>query len=197
MRQGGAHGADGQGSDDSERLAYATLDALSEHVAVLDEGGTIRAVNRAWREFARANSSSTFGLVEGGNYFSACENARGEDAGGEAAGDGARFAAGLRAVLGGAQDEFTLEYPCHSPTEQRWFIARVTRFMLEGVTRAVVTHLNITKRKLAEQRLSRNEEWQRAILGASRDGIVVEDEEHVFYVNNSYALLLGIRGPRS
>jgi PAS domain S-box-containing protein len=189
MQAGGQVGR-GWARGDSEGLAYATLDALSEHVAVLDEGGTILAVNRAWREFAAANSASTCGLVEGGNYFSACEHARGEGAE-----DGARFAEGLRAVIEGALDEFTLEYPCHSPTEQRWFIARVTRFALGGATRAVVTHVNITKRKLAERRLARNEEWQSAILGASRDGIVVEDGERIFYVNNSYALLLGYSRP--
>ncbi|HEX8353971.1 MAG TPA: PAS domain S-box protein, partial [Pyrinomonadaceae bacterium] len=190
VRRAGEQWAGGRAGGDSEGLARATLDALAEHVAVLDERGTILAVNRAWREFAAANSQSARGLAEGANYFSSCENARGEGAE-----DGARFAEGLRAVIEGALDEFTLEYPCHSPTEQRWFIARVTRFVLGGAARAVVTHVNITKRKLAEQRLARSEEWQSAILGASRDGIVVEDGERVFYVNNSYALLLGYSRP--
>jgi PAS domain S-box-containing protein len=148
IRQAGEHGGTAGTRSDSERFAYATLDALSEHVAVLDERGTVIAVNRAWREFAGANSLSPEGLGEGSNYFAACVSATGEGAA-----DAARFAAGLRAVIGGSLNEFSLEYPCHSPTQRRWFIARATRFELEGHVRAVVTHANITKRRLAEEAL--------------------------------------------
>ena len=35
---------------ESERFARATLDALDARVAILDEQGTILAVNRAWTE---------------------------------------------------------------------------------------------------------------------------------------------------
>ncbi len=41
---------------ESERFARSTLDGLSAHLAIVDERGTILAVNRAWREFAEANS---------------------------------------------------------------------------------------------------------------------------------------------
>ncbi|MCA1573652.1 MAG: hypothetical protein LC770_03770, partial [Acidobacteria bacterium] len=54
---------------DSERFAKATLDALSEHIAVLDAEGAIVFVNRAWREFAAANSLHPEGLAKGANYF--------------------------------------------------------------------------------------------------------------------------------
>ena len=37
---------------DAEALLRSTLDALSAHVAVLDETGTIVMVNQAWKEFA-------------------------------------------------------------------------------------------------------------------------------------------------
>jgi PAS domain S-box-containing protein len=146
IRQADEERASGAARGDAERFAYATLDALSEHVAVLDARGTVVAVNRAWREFARANSMSQEGLSEGANYFDACERAKGVGAA-----DAARFAEGLRAVVAGELDEFSLEYPCHSPSERRWLIARATRFEFEGEIRAVVTHANITARKLAEE----------------------------------------------
>ncbi|HEX8293552.1 MAG TPA: hypothetical protein VF570_17450, partial [Pyrinomonadaceae bacterium] len=130
----------------AERFAYAALDALSEHVAVLDARGNILAVNHAWREFAAANSPAPAGLGEGANYFVACATATGEGA--EYADS---FAAGLRAVIEHESEEFTLEYPCHSPSQKRWFIARVKRFEFEGEARAVVTHANITARRLAEE----------------------------------------------
>lgn len=49
--------------------------------------------------------------------------------------------------------------------------------------------------KLTEQRMSQSEEQLRAIFEASRDGILVENEEHIVYVNNSYAHLLGYDKP--
>ena len=146
IRQVGEHRAVERGPHEPERFAYATLDALSEHIAVLDERGTVVAVNRAWREFAGANSLSPEGLSEGANYFAACERATDQDAG-----EAARFAAGLRAVIGGELDEFSLEYPCHSPTRKRWFIARAVSFEFDGEVRAVVTHADITTRRLAEE----------------------------------------------
>jgi PAS domain S-box-containing protein len=181
----------------AERFAYAALDALSEHVAVLDAGGAILAVNRAWREFAAANSTSAPGLCEGVNYFAACAGATGE--GVEYA---ARFAAGLRAVIGGESEEFTLEYPCHSPAEQRWFIARAKRFEFEGEVRAVVTHANITARRLVEEereRLLRSLESERSRLAylfthAPAFAAVLRGPGHVFELANPpYLELVGNR----
>lgn len=52
-------------------------------------------------------------------------------------------ARGIRAVLGGELPHFTLEYPCHSPTEQRWFVMNVAPIRHPGLG-AVVSHVNIT-----------------------------------------------------
>jgi len=49
--------------------------------------------------------------------------------------------------------------------------------------------------KLAEQRLMQSEQQLRAIFEASRDGILVEQDERIVYVNNSYARLLGYEKP--
>ena len=42
---------------ESERFARSVLDSLSANVAVVDDSGTIVAVNRAWRDFAHANGA--------------------------------------------------------------------------------------------------------------------------------------------
>ena len=44
-----------QATRDSQEFARAMIDALSSHVCVLNEAGTIIAVNRAWKAFAAAN----------------------------------------------------------------------------------------------------------------------------------------------
>lgn len=58
-----------------------------------------------------------------------------------------------------------------------------------GVTR------DITEHKRAEEALRESEEWLRAIFEASRDGIIVEDDERIIYVNQSYTDLFGYDGP--
>src|SRR5205085_11891524 len=71
-----------------------------------------------------------------------------------ATGDGAEeaslVAGGIRDVIAGRRRDFYLEYPCHSPTEPRWFSVRISRFEIDGAVRTVVTHDNITQRKLAQ-----------------------------------------------
>ena len=51
-------------TDPAERFASSIVDPLSAHVAILDETGTIMAVNRAWREFAEANPSMATNAFE-------------------------------------------------------------------------------------------------------------------------------------
>ncbi len=61
-------------------------------------------------------------------------------------------AEGLRAVLAGSTVQSELEYPCPSPAVNRWFLVRITP--LAGHTLgAVVSHVNITRRVMAEQLL--------------------------------------------
>lgn len=176
---------------ESERFAYSTLDALAEHIAVLDETGTIICTNKAWRDFAAANNALLVReFSEGANYLSVCDRAVGAEGD-----DAAAFAAGIRAVMSGEQQEFSLEYPCHSPTERRWFIGHVTRFTDDGPVRIVVAHENITARMLVEDKLKESEQWVRAIFEASRDGILVEYNETIVYVNKAYQTLFGYDRP--
>ena len=131
----------------SEEFARATLDGLSTHIAILDGAGEILAVNAAWRAFAGANPPVSGAFAEGANYLVVCDRASGDcaDEAGEAA-------AGIRAVLAGERELFSLEYPCHAPNQPRWFNMRVTRFPGGGPARVVVSHEDITPRKLAEEK---------------------------------------------
>ena len=47
------------------------------------------------------------------------------------------------------------------------------------------------ERQQTEAALRQSEEWLRAIFNASRDGILVEDNEQIVYVNQAYADLFG------
>jgi diguanylate cyclase (GGDEF)-like protein len=127
-----------------ERLFAAALDSLSVHIAILDPEGQIVEVNDAWRRFALANGASSTSW-QGYDYL------RGSCGSGA---EGHEPTTGIRAVLTGDLEEFSLEYPCHSPDELRWFELRATPVRDAALRGAVVSHSPITERKLAEQRLS-------------------------------------------
>ena len=64
---------------------------------------------------------------------------------------------------GGELAQFELEYPCHSPAQSSWFRASVTPVVVENRRRALVAHIDITERVLAEQSLKKAEHEQRAL----------------------------------
>lgn len=127
---------------EAQRFAQATVDALPDNIAVVDEQGEIIAVNAPWRAFAAANGFIGADAAVGANYLRACAISDTEES--------RAVAAGIRAVIGGNRELFSLEYPCHSPVEERWFEMRVTRFGGSKPRHIVVAHENVTSRKRAE-----------------------------------------------
>lgn len=148
----------------SERIAGSTLNALPAHIAILDGTGRIITVNAGWRRFARRTALRPAAVCEGANYLDACAHAHGEPA-------ADAMAVGIRAVLAGTEQAFSIEYDCHSPTEQGWFSAHVTRFEAGGQPHAVVAHVEITLRKRAESALVQNETRFRAGFEQSAIGM--------------------------
>ena len=92
------------------------------------------------------------------------------------------MAAGIRAVIAGEKNAFELEYPCHSPREERWSIARVTRFHGEDQVLVVVAHEDISARKRAEEEVRQAGENLEAIID-SVAGIVWEADAMTGRVN--------------
>ncbi len=146
------------------------MDALSSHIAILDEHGAIIKVNAAWTRFARENDLKRDGVGE--NYLCLCDTATGGSSDGAAA-----AAAGIREVIVGQNAAFELEYPCHSPREHRWFLLRVSRFAGEGPVRVVVAHENITVRKQAEKALQESERLLRTVIDLVPHFIFVKDSQ--------------------
>jgi signal transduction histidine kinase len=156
-----------------ERFARSVLDGLSAHVAVLDEAGTIVAANGAWKAFAQANGGDPRRVSEGADYLGACEAATGPNAEGAA-----EFAAGIREVLAGRKERFELEYPCHSPTQRRWFLGRVSRLPEAGPSRAVVAHEDITDRRRREEERARRRLEQAAARAKTQEQKQIGRELH-------------------
>ncbi|HYW42198.1 MAG TPA: PAS domain S-box protein [Bryobacteraceae bacterium] len=133
-------------------VGHEVLNALSAHVCVLDERGTVLSVNRAWRDFAAAGAGPARPPV-GASYLEPSGAAR-----------------QIRAVLGGELPGWTWDYSCHSPGKPRWFEASATRIDAPGPPRIVVTHTEITARKTAEEALlAGRPRWQSALDAAGDD----------------------------
>ena len=128
----------------SRDFFQATLDSLVAHVAVLDAEGEIILTNRAWARFAIDNGS--IGHTGEQNYLAVSDVAAGEQTAVEAS-------AGLRAIISGRLAEFSLEYPCHSPTLERWYLMHATRYIGPGEARVVVVHFDVTSRVVSQRAL--------------------------------------------
>ncbi|CAN5693130.1 hypothetical protein BH11PSE7_BH11PSE7_16090 [soil metagenome] len=135
----------------AEAFSLAILDSMPSEIAVLDRSGVIVEVNAPWTRCTLDEGFPANALVPrpaiGTNYLTACRtNLRLAPAQGRMGAPDVM--SGLEAVLEGAQPRFDMEYPCHSPGEQRWFSMSVTRMERAGGG-AVVAHSNITERVLA------------------------------------------------
>ena len=139
------------------------IDSLEEQVCVIDQEGIIMDVNRAWTNFGSENGLTPEFASVGSNYLEVlfaddtCESTA------------ARL--GIIEVLNGSRANFHLEYPCHSLTNKRWFMMRITGLTGGPKCFFVITHHNITQRKLAHESLAESEDRLTFAFLGSRDGM--------------------------
>ncbi len=142
-----------QHAQEQLRISEATrqagiLNALPAHIALLDSHGVIISVNEGWQQFAEMNKFEDKQYGIGFNYLEICDQAIANNAF-----KTHQVAEGIRSVLAGSEQSFMIEYPCHTPNQQQWFLMTVTPLANNHAGGAVVMHINITQRKLAEERL--------------------------------------------
>jgi PAS domain S-box-containing protein len=138
---------------ESSEFNQDVIDSITSHIAVLDENGEITAINEAWRQFAVENGAdwTMNGIGVGTNYLDVCINAHGDFAE-----EADAIHKGIKMVLDGETDYFTIEYPCHSPSAERWFQLTVSPLTRTGGG-AVVSHQNVTERRRAEEKIRESE----------------------------------------
>ncbi len=134
----------------SPPLVEEMVTSLPYSIAALDRHGVIVSTNEAWRRFASENGApeladSSVGL----DYLEICRRATGPFAEGSY-----QAMIGIQSVLDGSCRLFTLEYPCPSPTEQRWFLMLVTQLPAEQGG-AIVSHIPLSKSESERERAQR------------------------------------------
>ncbi|NBC17098.1 MAG: PAS domain S-box protein [Bacteroidetes bacterium] len=157
----------------SEALKQAVLSSMLAEIAVLDDDGTIVAVNRRWEEFAiQGGDHDLRHTGVGVNYLDVCERSadRGDDLAREALD-------GIRAALREERQTFVQEYPCHDGKQERRFRMEVTPLGTD-VGGVVVAHHDVTDHHKARQQL----------VAAKRAAEQMNDLKSAFLANMSHEI---------
>ena len=152
----------------------SVLDSLSSHIAVLDKDGIIKYVNQAWLDFARENGLDVKECSVGVDYLATIKKAKENST--EAA-KILRTYQGIKSVIDGEQEKFTMQYACHSPREKRWFEMKVTRFIGSDDCQVVIAHENITQRKKQENEIKDMKSFYNNILSNLEEVIMYLDAD--------------------
>jgi len=172
---------------ESDYFSRSILESIESEVAVLDEYGTIIAVNRAWRELGNIAKSASDNTHEGTNYLTVCDSVIGSDSVCAKA-----IAEGIRSVIAKNQNPFLIDYQYDYQNDKKWYVARVTRFEGEGPIRVVVTNEDITTIKQEQEKALTLSNRYKALLEAGSDGMhVLDDDGSLFEVNQSFCTMLG------
>jgi PAS domain S-box-containing protein len=138
-----------QNLQECEAFNSGVLSSLCMHVAVINQSGAIITVNKkADSEASIKGNTSLRSFTIGCNYFDACN---------QKIKQGDKFAAaalaGIQSVFSKEKPCFEMEYRCDAPEQQRWFMLRVQN-LGNNSDKVVISHQDITKRKIVENRLS-------------------------------------------
>jgi PAS domain S-box-containing protein len=169
----------------NEELLQGTIDALSGHIAILDSQGTIIKINRAWRELAENNLIKGENYIPGANYIETCRKFNDDPI-------GTRLAQGIVDVVAGKKNQFDIEYPYIDA--QHWYITRVVPFGANDSRHVIVSHENITPRKLTEVALRESEESYRILAQTASDVIIkIDSSNTIIFINSAAERVFGYK----
>ncbi len=134
------------------------VDASPSGVVVLDAGGTILEINNAWCKFAIEHGLLTDRFAVGTNYLELRKKA------GDASSDERAIAEGVRQVVRGMRSNFDLQYVSRNSMERRWIRLHAARVDLNGTSRVLITHDDLTSRAQITDMMKKEAEHLRLLL---------------------------------
>ncbi|MCG8616032.1 MAG: PAS domain S-box protein, partial [Desulfobacterales bacterium] len=167
---------------DASEMFRSVLDALPQHIAVLDEISEIVYVNRAWKRFGDANELTARNYCVGMNYLEVL--ARGCSAGKRKPDT---IAVNLEKILAGELDTFSAEYPCHARDRKRWFKVTFSSLTAGGRRWATASHENITQLWQTNQDLVAQEQKLQSLVDAIPDPICMLNKDMTIVWSNDRA----------
>ncbi|MCU0721701.1 MAG: PAS domain-containing protein, partial [Pirellula sp.] len=170
----------------SGEFVRAVLDSLPDHVVVLDDLGTVLAVNQPSDRHTLESSATLSTAAVGVNYIDLCREAIAK--GGP---DVHVMVDGLEEVLNRTRDDFKTEYPCLAPGREEWFSMHAQRMKSENAG-VILIHVNITDSRIAQMKLEESETRFRRLFEAAHDGILILDAstQKITHVNPFLTKLL-------
>jgi PAS domain S-box-containing protein len=185
----------------SHEFLNLVLDSITEHIAVIDDQGEIQYVNNSWSIFGSNNECAISNDWSGVNYIEECDRAslRGDEY-------GTKAGSGIRSVIDQNVSNFYFEYPCHSLNEKRWFMMRITPFQVDEKKYFVISHQDVTERKLAENEVKNlasldgltdipnrrafdeflSQEWKRCARSNKPISLAIIDIDYFKLLNDTY-----------
>jgi diguanylate cyclase (GGDEF)-like protein len=185
-------------------LLNSTMDVLEDNIAIIDRSGLIIYVNKPWIDFGSENELTRKHEWMKDNYIQVCE--RSVECRAPLADQALQ---GILEVIAGKRDIFTIEYPCHSPNEERWFRMRIVQIDSTENPLFLISHSNIT-RVITAEKLSLYDpltalanrryftaffenEWRRCYREKTEIGLLMIDVDHFKKYNDQYGHVAGDR----
>jgi signal transduction histidine kinase len=157
----------------TRQITRSALNASQRHLCIVDAAGRVVECSDRWPGGATIAGAGPGPLLAGADFFDDANSALGPQAA-----LSRKLADGVRAVLDGSIDEFTLESPHDGVTTAGWFLSKVTGHVIDGQVFAAISHEDMTERMRSELELRnlRAQHWHAERV--TRTGLLIASLAH-------------------
>ncbi len=163
------------------------LDLFEDNIAILSTTGTIYYTNKSWQQFTRKNVIDPIECREETNYLKVCNESTTYDPR-----ETSDLVKGIKNVISGTLDNFTIECPYYSPDKKYWFLIKVTPLSKTYPTCVLLQHINITDQKATDIKYRNSEKRFSAVLkNLQLIGIMLDQTGNLVFCNDYFLDLTG------